>query len=230
MIDMILETHGIEYNAPIGGVEHVEPIVPLESIRDAESHVVYIDDIGAFREPPGTEILDGGIAAIRTIYNSVAGVDVPEKILEDILDRLELWSVDGMSLQNIHDFFEETVGFPSALLEYGTFQDICLYIKNGIPVVLSGDIGEILGTDAFDEDTILGERADYAFIVKDIDFSDPDNPTVTLYALDGSGAEGCTVPLSVLEDAWADGGSDYLIPRFSEEAVALKWLTEIDVE
>jgi hypothetical protein len=230
MIDIILEAHGIEHNEPIGWVEHPEPVESFESIRDAESHVVYLDHFKSFREVPGTEVLDGGIAAIRTIYNSVTGVDIPEKIVEEILCGLGLWSVDGMSLQNMHDFFEKVIGLPCALLEYGTFQDICAYIENGVPVVLSGDIGEILGTDALDEDTTLGERADYAFIIKDIDYSDPNNPTVTLYALNGSGAEGYTIPLSVLEDAWADGGCDYLILGYTEEAAALNGSTETDVE
>lgn len=216
----MIEAHGIEHNQPIGSIDRIETVETIEPIGGTEFRSVYLDDFGTFRETPGTEILDGGIATIRTIYNCFTGIDVPEKVLADILCELGLWSVDGMSLKNIHDFFEGSIGLPCALLEYGTFQDICAYIENGIPVVLSGDIGEILGTDAPDEDTTFGEHADHAFMVRDFDFSNPDNPTVTLYALDGSGGEGYTIPLSVLEDAWADGGCDYLILGYSEGEVS----------
>jgi hypothetical protein len=69
----------------------------------------------------------------------------------------------------------------------------------------------MIGTDARDEDNVQGEKADYVFVVRSIDYNDSGETTATLYALNGTDNQGITVPLQVFENARADGGADALI-------------------
>jgi hypothetical protein len=193
---------------PIDEDPIVDPVRPIEPIEPPEPP-----------EPPvGDEELDGGVESIRTIFNSVTDEELSDEALRAYLEFIG-YPTANMTLQNIHDFFEDH-GVSSGLLGDGTPEGICTIVAEGHPVVISGDKGEMSGTDDPYEDWIFGEDADRAFVVREVDFSDPDNPTVTLYALDGSSAEGVTVPLSVFLDAWGDGGNDYLVPGLTEEEVS----------
>ena len=217
----MVDIHEIEQNEPIHifeAIEHIDATVETESLRmNSDQDLGYLN---VLPEKPGTEVLNGGVLAIQTIFNEFApesGID-PE-VLKNGLRELGYWNENGMSLENIHDFFERFITPSCALLSSGTFEDIYIYIKAGIPIIISADYGEMLGIDDPYEDSVSGERADYIFVIKDLDLSDPDNPTVTLYALDGSAEAGVTVPLSVAKDAWADSGCDYLIPGLTEAEV-----------
>lgn len=223
MMDLMVDMHEIGHDEPIHAFEVVDSVEPIDASVGTESRFMNSDRglgyLDMLSEKPGTEVLDGGVVAIETIFNAIvpeSGID-PEG-LKDVLREFGYWNENGMSLENIHDFFE-MFGLPSALLGSGAFEDICIYIEAGLPVIISADYGEILGIDLPDEDTTSGERADYTFVIKDLDLSDPDNPMLTLYALDGSAESGVTVPLSVVEDAWKDGGCDYLIPGLTEAEV-----------
>jgi hypothetical protein len=193
---------------------------PIDPEPEPEPPIVIIppEPIPGGSVVPGTEELDGGVEAIRTIFNSVTGEELSDEVLRAYLELIG-YPTANMTLQNIHDFFEDH-GVSSGLLGDGTPEGICTIVAEGHPVVISGDKGEMSGTDDPYEDWIFGEDADRAFVVREVDFSDPDNPTVTLYALDGSSAEGVTVPLSVFLDAWGDGGNDYLVPGLTEEEVS----------
>lgn len=189
--------------------EHHElPIVAPEALTSIESVVPpIVEGESIIPDMPGTEVLNGGLPAIMSVLHSI-GVDVPEDIVADIslIDVL----LPGISLANLHNFLA-WLEVDTYLLSNGDIHDVCNWISEGYMVILSGDGGELLGTDDPFEDDFHGEHADRAFVIKDFDLSDPENPMVTLYAFDGSGADGVTIPVSQLEDAWADGGRDYLV-------------------
>lgn len=168
---------------------------------------------------PGTELLDGTLESLRTVITVITGIDMPVEDYRAHMEELGFSTDDGISLQMLHDYLEMNE-LSCGLLADGTPDGICAFVANGFPVIISGDLGEILGTDYPYEDIIWGEDADHAFVIQSIDYDDPDNPIVTLYALDGSATgEEITVPLSELEDAWQDGGNDYLVIGFTEEEV-----------
>lgn len=167
-------------------------------------------------EQPGTETLDGGVAAIRTILNLI-GLDIAEtdmtKVVEDLLegwDRSRHFIAYQISLQDIQKVLE-WAEMEVLLLENGTFHDIFTSLSIGKQVILEVDLGELTGEDLPFSDLLFGQDADHVCLIKNFDLSDPNNPMVTLYALDGSAKEGFTIPLSVLRDAWADGNYTYLV-------------------
>jgi hypothetical protein len=184
------------------------PIVAPEALASIEPEVSPIagGNLAILPDPPGTEILDDVFPAILSALHSV-GVNVPDDVIEgaNVLDDL----LPGLSLAQLHGFFT-WLGVDTYLYENGNINDVCDLISQNYMVILSGDVGEIYGFDSPIED-VFGEHADRAFVIKSFDLSDPENPMVTLYRLDGSGADGMTIPLEQLEDAWADGGRDYLV-------------------
>lgn len=183
-------------------VPEVLSICESEMFSIVASEIVQLDT-------PGTEVLDGVPQAVVSVSHSV-GIDVSDDMVESLNEFKDM--IPGLSLANLRDFFT-WLGVETYLIGNGEFDQVLWCLSNGFPVILSGDIGEILETDDLSEDDIVGEHADTAFVIKSLDISDPENPMVTLYALDGSGADGVTIPLSQLEDAWADSGYDYLIFR-----------------
>ena len=167
----------------------------------------------SFVEAPGTEYVDGGLSVIRTIYNEMYDIDIPEYMLSELLLELELWSPgSGMTLSDLQLFFDlaET---SNILVADCTLFDVTELIDAGYFVIVSADMGEILTVDAPDEDIVYGPEADYAFVIKEVSDS-----TVTLYALNGTTGDGIIVPLSTFYDAWEDGGYDVLVVNRSVDA------------
>jgi hypothetical protein len=167
------------------------------------------------QEQPRIGELDGGVEAIRTILDLV-GLNISDRdmtqVVEDLFrrwDRARQFSPNEMSLQDIQRVLE-WAEMDVRLVENGTSYDVFDVLSLGKQVILEVDIGEVTGRDFFFSDFLFGQDADHVCIIKDFDLSDPNNPTVTLYALDGSAKEGLTIPLSVLMDAWADGNHAYL--------------------
>ena len=190
-----------------------EPIVEVDLIHELENATaIQIETAGEIVEtPPGTEIVTGGVAAIRTLYNLEYGIDLPPELLQEALLELELWNPEiGMSLTSVQCFLE-LIGTESVLSGDTTVTEIETELAQGNYVLVSGDIGELIGLDAPDEDDALGESADYMFMVRSIDYNDSGETTATLYALNGTDNQGITVPLQVFENARADGGADVLI-------------------
>ena len=190
-----------------------EPIVEVDLIHELENATaIQIETAGEIVEtPPGTEIVTGGVAAIRTLYNLEYGIDLPPELLQEALLELELWNPEnGMSLTSVQCFLE-LIGTESVLSGDTTVTEIETELAQGNYVLISGDIGELIGLDAPDEDDALGESADYMFMVRSIDYNDSGETTATLYALNGTDNQGITVPLQVFENARADGGADVLI-------------------
>lgn len=182
----------LESAAPMVEAPEVLPVVASEIVQP---------------DPPGTEILDGGMQAIISV-GFVLGYELPDAMVEPLNEFADM--LPGTSLSDLKSFYT-WLGFEAILIDDCEIDYVLRFVSWGFPVILSGDIGEILGTDDPFEDYTHGERADYAFVIKSVDTSDPENPMVTLYALDGSGEDGVTIPVSQLEDAWADGGCDYLV-------------------
>ena len=189
-----------------------EFIVEVDPILETEdTTAIQIETAGEIVEtPPGTEILSGGVSAIRTLYNSEYGKDLPHELLREALVDLGLWNPDGMSLADIQNFLD-IAGTPTILLNDVTLFEIESAVDYGLDVLVSGDFGEMIGTDARDEDNVQGEKADYVFVVRSIDYNDSGETTVTLFALNGTSAEGISIPLENFESARADGGADVLI-------------------
>ena len=188
-----------------------EPIVEVDLIDELENATaIQIETAGEIVETPGTELLTGGVAAIRTLYNSEYGIDLPHELLREALVDLGLWNPDGMSLADIQNFLD-IAGTPTILLNDVTLFEIESAVDYGLDVLVSGDFGEMIGTDARDEDNVQGEKADYVFVVRSIDYNDSGETTVTLFALNGTSAEGISIPLENFESARADGGADVLI-------------------
>ena len=189
-----------------------EFIVEVDPILETEdTTAIQIETAGEIVEtPPGTEILSGGVSAIRTLYNSEYGKDLPHELLREALVDLGLWNPDGMSLADIQNFLD-IAGTPTILLNDVTLFEIESAVDYGLDVLVSGDFGEMIGTDARDEDNVQGEKADYVFVVRSIDYNDSGETTVTLFALNGTSAEGISIPLENFESARADGGADALI-------------------
>ena len=192
-----------------------EPIVEVDLIDELENatdiRIEIAGEAGEIVETPGTELLTGGVAAIRTLYNLEYGIDLPPELLQEALLELELWNPEnGMSLTSVQCFLE-LIGTESVLSGDTTVTEIETELAQGNYVLISGDIGELIGLDAPDEDDALGESADYMFMVRSIDYNDSGETTATLYALNGTDNQGITVPLQVFENARADGGADVLI-------------------
>ena len=189
-----------------------EPIVEVDLIHELENTTaIQIETAGLIVETPGTEVLSGGVSAIRTLYNLEYSIDLPHELLQEALLELEVWTPEnGMSLSSVQCFLE-LVGTESVLSGDTTFAEIETALGQDNYVLVSGDIGELIGLDAPDEDAILGESADYMFLVRSIDYNDSGETTVTLFALNGTSAEGISIPLENFESARADGGADVLI-------------------
>ena len=186
------------------GVE-TQPIIEPEN-----TPAVQLQTATPILENPGTEVLSGGIPAIQTLYNLEYGIELSPELLREALVDLGLWNPDGMSLTDIQNFLD-IAGTPTFLFNGVSSLEIEAAVDYGLYVLVSGDFGEMLGTDSPDEDAISGENADYMFLVHGIDYNAWGETTVTLYALNGTVSEGITVPLETFEEARADGGADVLI-------------------
>ena len=153
-------------------------------------------------------------AAVAQIVSEYTGVDyTDESAFVALADDHGLWTDDGTGVPGITApdtaTLLDSAGVP-ATLEYGSLERLDTFLAEDRGVILIIDSGEIWTGEATEDGV-----ADHAVVVTGIDYA-----TGTVVLSDPGHPDGnmMTVPIEVLEDAWAD--SDYLMVVADEPAPA----------
>jgi hypothetical protein len=210
-----------------GRFDHAE-LVGFEELAEADPELYAVLEQGLeFTVPEGADPIPGPVdyeqvsatnpywfqqaengfcvpASVAQIVASYTGVPfVDEVAFVDLANELGLWQVGhdgvpGITMEGAM-YLMEHAGVPASLVVSADFDMLDSYLDAGHGVVLFVNSGEVWG-----EVELGAGNADHALVLTEIDhangvaiLSDPGHPE----------GDGFTIPIEVLEDAWADGNN-----------------------
>lgn len=183
------------------------PWSPTEN--DADAPAMYGDPDGdASYWQPQTTGFTCAVQAQRGIIEAITGEDVSESqlVYEATLNG---WLTDaGMSPSDVGKLLE-LHNIPCHSAVDANVGDLIRELAQGNKVIVGVDSGELWGDD-FPLEDFVSQSSDHAVWVTKVDFSDPDNPTITINDSGDPDGAGKVYELNDFVDAWKDSGFFYV--------------------
>jgi hypothetical protein len=191
-----LVTEGLELTAP-ADAEYVPAEVDYQAVTEENPHW--------FQQAQNGFCVPASVAQIVASYTGVPFAD--ESAFVELANDLGLWKVgpDGVPGMTMEGgmYLLEHAGVPASVIYSANLDMLEAFEDDGHGIILFVNSSEVWG-----ESELGPGAADHALVLEDIDrvngvaiLSDPGHP-------DGSG---WTVPLEVLEDAWADSNNQMIV-------------------
>lgn len=221
----------------LASAEHAQEDVQLEveaqvddtlNAFDDTAHNPTIDiDIAEYHQQPA----DGLCVpySLIGIADQFVGYDIPEGEFVAVAEANGLISYNddgtwsGMTLEDATKLLD-LYGIPSHV-EQGSIDSLIENLENGNKIVLAVDSDEIWYP--YDGSGLMENRADHAIQLIGIDTSDPDNPIAIVNDPGQPDGQAWTLPLGLLDEAWADSGYAMLVTGPAPDGTAFDFINLI---
>ncbi|MGO0063455.1 LysM peptidoglycan-binding domain-containing protein [Brevibacillus fluminis] len=201
------------------------------------------DTLGAFDDTAHNSALDIDIEEYHSqpadglcvpysligIADQFVGYDIPEAEFVAVAEANGLiaynndgtWS--GMTLEDATKLLD-LYGIPSHV-EQGNIDTLIENLENGNKIVLAVDSDEIWYP--MEGGGLMENQADHAIQLIGIDTSDPNNPIAIVNDPGQPDGQAWTLPLGLLEEAWADSGYSMLVTGPAPDGTAFDFISLI---